>query len=124
MVLKEHVEGFADFEKKAEEYKDKQIFVLFSGSVDAEGKNWCPDCVAADPVITKNVSNIPDEAVFIHCGVGGRDYWKDKNNDFRTSPKLKLKSVPTLMNLAQPNNRLEEGQCADESLVNMLFQDD
>ncbi|XP_033747754.1 thioredoxin domain-containing protein 17-like [Pecten maximus] len=123
MVVQVHVEGIAQFETKAKEHKGKTIIALFSGSVDAEGKNWCPDCVAADPVVSRNLSNAPEDAVFIHCGVGGRDYWKDKNNVFRTNPQLKLKCVPTLMKLGKPN-RLEEGQCADDDLVKMLFSDE
>ncbi|XP_060068326.1 thioredoxin domain-containing protein 17-like [Ylistrum balloti] len=121
MVIQVHVEGITKFEEVAEEHKGKTIFALFSGSVNDEGKNWCPDCVAADPVVSRNVASAPNDAVFIHCGVGGRDYWKDQKNDFRT--KLGLKCVPTLMILGKPN-KLEEEQCANDDLVKMLFSEE
>ncbi|OWF41141.1 thioredoxin domain-containing protein 17-like [Mizuhopecten yessoensis] len=123
MVIQVHVEGIAKFEEVAKDYVGKKIFALFSGSVDENGKNWCPDCVTADPVVSSNVKHAAEDAVFIHCGVGNRDYWKDQKNDFRTNPKLKLKCVPTLMIVGKPN-RLEEGQCANGELVKMLFEDE
>ena len=120
MVIEVHVEGLDNYKKAADEHKGKVIFVLFSGSTDSEGNNWCPDCVAADPVIQKCLSSAPDDAVFIHCGVGDRTFWKDQTNSFRTDPELKLKSVPTLIVLGK-SQRLEEEQCAKEDLVKMLF---
>ena len=47
MVVKFKVEGFENFQAKiAELEKEYQsIFVLFSGSKDASGQSWCPDCV-------------------------------------------------------------------------------
>jgi len=35
--------------------------------------------------------------VFIYCAVGGRAYWKDRSNEFRTDKDLKLTGVPTLL---------------------------
>ena len=46
MVQKVHVEGHEAFKEAVGKQKGKEVFVLFSGSVDADGKNWCPDCVA------------------------------------------------------------------------------
>ncbi|KAK7478253.1 hypothetical protein BaRGS_00030511 [Batillaria attramentaria] len=123
MVKQIHVEGYDAFNKAVEENKGQKIFALFSGSKDASGGSWCPDCVTADPVIERNVKTAPENAVFIHCGVGERAFWKDQSNIFRTDPKLKLKCVPTLLKLGTPQ-RLEEGQCADDNLVQMFFEED
>lgn len=123
MVDSLHVEGISAFDEAVKDHPGKTIFALFSGSFDDKGNNWCPDCVAADPVIKNNLEHIPEGAVFIHCGVGGREYWKDQNNEFRKSPQLKLKCVPTLLILGKPN-RLEESQCANDDLVKMLFEED
>ena len=30
---------------EVEKSKDKTVFALFSGSKDANGASWCPDCV-------------------------------------------------------------------------------
>lgn len=123
MVVEVHVEGLDAYKKALNEHKGKTVFALFSGSMDSQGKSWCPDCVTADPVIKKCLPSAPDDAVFIHCGVGDRTFWKDQSNGFRTDPTLKLKCVPTLMMVGKPQ-RLEEEQCADEDLVNMLFSED
>ena len=46
MMVKEiHVEGLEAYKKAVNENKGKTIFALFSGSTDADGKSWCPDCV-------------------------------------------------------------------------------
>ncbi|XP_076453219.1 thioredoxin domain-containing protein 17-like [Babylonia areolata] len=122
MVQEIHVEGFDAFNKAIEDNKGKTVFALFSGSKDANGANWCPDCVAAEPVIARNVKFAPEDAVLIHCGVGERSFWKDQKNVFRTS-KLSLKSVPTLLKMGT-SQRLEEAQCAKDDLVQMFFEED
>ena len=66
-----------------------RVFVLFSGSVDAtSGVSWCPDCVAADPVIAAALKQVEDDVVFVHCAVGQRGFWKDQSNVFRCDVAL------------------------------------
>ncbi|XP_048780331.2 thioredoxin domain-containing protein 17-like [Ostrea edulis] len=123
MVKKIHVEGLDAYQKAVAENEGKTIFALFSGSTDADGNNWCPDCVSADPVVMRNLKHAEEDAVFIHCGVGDRDFWKDQSNAFRKEPSLQLKCVPTLLRVGK-KQRLEEGQCANDDLVQMLFSDE
>nr|ABK63289.1 thioredoxin-related protein 14 [Branchiostoma belcheri tsingtauense] len=123
MVVSEKVEGLSAFLEVVEKHKGKTIFALFTGSHDAQGKSWCPDCVAADPVVEECVKGAPEDAVFITCSVGDRAMWKDQQNEFRTHPKLKLTSVPTLMRWETPQRLMEE-DCAKSSLVSMLFEED
>ncbi|ESO97430.1 hypothetical protein LOTGIDRAFT_214285 [Lottia gigantea] len=123
MVAEVSVEGYEAYKKAAEENKSKLVFALFCGSVNANGESWCPDCVTAAPVIADNLKHAPKDSVFIHCGVGGRDFWKDQNNVFRKDPVLKLKSVPTLLKIGHPQ-RLEEAQCAKPEMVKMLLEED
>ncbi|ELT93421.1 hypothetical protein CAPTEDRAFT_228764 [Capitella teleta] len=77
----------------------------------------------ADPVIKECLKSADADAVLVHCGVGGIPYWKNQSNDFRMDSQMKLKSVPTLMRWGKPQ-RLEESQCADKSLVEMMFSDE
>lgn len=121
MVKEVHVEGFEALQKAVDEHKGHQIFVLFSGSLGSDGISWCPDCAVADPVIKESLRVAPKDAVFIHCGVGDRPFWKDQNNIFRT--KLGIKCVPTLIKWGE-QKRLEEASCAKKDLVEMLFEDD
>ncbi|XP_068511810.1 thioredoxin domain-containing protein 17 isoform X1 [Anas acuta] len=89
------VRGYSEFVQTAQRYHGRPIFALFCGDKDAEGKSWCPDCVTAEPVVRRELHNMPDESVFIYCLVGDRAYWKDPNNEFRKN--LKLTGVPTLL---------------------------
>lgn len=118
-----HTFGYDEYKKAAEENKGKSVFALFSGSAGEDGKSWCPDCVQADPVIEACLPELPEDAVFIHCGVGDRVFWKNQENAFRKDTSLRLTSVPTLVKLGSPQ-RLEEDQCADKELVSMMFKDD
>ena len=58
MVKTHKVEGFDAFKAKVEELAGSgaDVFVMFSGSKNAEGVSWCPDCVEAEPVV--NVSRL------------------------------------------------------------------
>ncbi|KAL7638618.1 UNVERIFIED_CONTAM: hypothetical protein RMT77_011190 [Armadillidium vulgare] len=126
MVNKFTVEGFDSFIEKAEALKStgKPTYVLFSGSKDpATGKSWCPDCVVADPVINSVLDKLESEDVnFLYVSVGPRTFWKDQSNPFRTDLRTKLKSVPTLFKYGS-SKRLEESQCSNQDLVEMLFED-
>ncbi|XP_029820476.1 thioredoxin domain-containing protein 17, partial [Manacus vitellinus] len=76
---------------------------------------------AAEPVVRKELHNLPDESVFIYCLVGDRAYWKDPNNEFRRN--LKLTGVPTLLKYGTPQKLVEE-ECFKAELVRMLFTED
>ncbi|XP_049638594.1 thioredoxin domain-containing protein 17 [Suncus etruscus] len=113
--------GFEEFGKAVEQHRGKTIFAYFTGSKDAEGKSWCPDCELADPVIREGLKHIKEGRVFIHCQVGERPYWKDPDNDFRK--KLKITAIPTLLKNGTPQ-KLVESECLQANLVEMLFSED
>ena len=50
------VEGFDAFKAKLSELTagagGGDVFVMFSGSKDASGVSWCPDCVSAEPIVS------------------------------------------------------------------------
>ena len=125
MAQKLDVTGFDAFIQKYEELKstNKTIIGMFSGGKDENtGKSWCPDCVVAQPVVDEALQKASSDTIYIYCSVGGRDFWKDKSNVFRTDSRLRLKSVPTLIKFGTPQ-RLEEAQCASKDLVEMLFEE-
>ncbi|XP_066119047.1 thioredoxin domain-containing protein 17 isoform X2 [Saccopteryx bilineata] len=113
--------GFEDFSRAVEQHKGKTIFAYFTGSKDAEGKSWCPDCVQAEPVVREGLKHICEGSVFIYCQVGEKPYWKDPNNDFRKN--LKITAVPTLLKYGTPQ-KLVESECLQANLVEMLFSED
>eukprot|EP00116_Pleurobrachia_bachei_P015640 sb/3475902/ len=113
--------SFAEYMKAAESSKMScsQIFALFTGSLTASGKSWCPDCVRADPVIEEAAKSLPVGTCLITTFID-RPTWKDPNNEFRKG-NLKLKSIPTLVKLGS-EERLVESECAKKSLVEMLLR--
>ncbi|XP_074413291.1 thioredoxin domain-containing protein 17 [Zonotrichia albicollis] len=115
------IRGYPEFVRTAQSYHGRPIFALFCGDKDAEGRSWCPDCVTAEPIVRKELHNLPDESVFIYCLVGDRAYWKDPNNEFRRN--LKLTGVPTLLKYGTPQKLVEE-ECFKSELVRMLFTED
>lgn len=56
------VSGFEEFDKAVGQHKGKTIFAYFTGSKDAEGKSWCPDCEQGE---TGNRGCCPAEVVQI-----------------------------------------------------------
>ena len=42
------VSGFEEFSRAVEQHHGKTIFAYFTGSKDAGGKSWCPDCVQGE----------------------------------------------------------------------------
>jgi len=45
-----HVEGYDELQKALQDNQGEVIFVLFSGSLGADGQSWCPDCVKGRPM--------------------------------------------------------------------------
>lgn len=125
VVKRVTVSGITEYLRAVEQYKASSLhmFALFTGSLDADGESWCSDCVKADPVVIEGLKSAPEATCFITCYVGDRPAWKDPKCPFRSNPDLKLKSIPTLAKLGSPE-RLVEGQCADLSLVQMLFEEE
>jgi len=118
------VNGFTEYLRAVKQYKDSSLhlFTLFTGSVNDDGKSWCPDCNDAHPVIEEALNDAPECSCVITVYID-RTTWKDRDNNFRKSQDLQLTSVPTLIKVGT-EKRLEEAQCAKLSLVQMLLEDD
>jgi len=121
MVKEITTEGFEELESCLKKLEKQTVFVLFTGTPDANGASWCPDCVIAEPVIHKSLTFLPLDATFIHARVGERTFWKDHNNPFRT--KMGITCIPTLVKWGKMK-RLEDPQCADLELLKMLYESD
>ncbi|XP_037512448.2 thioredoxin domain-containing protein 17 [Rhipicephalus sanguineus] len=128
MVKKIVTKSFEEFQAATKSLKSKDtkgnqdlVLCFFTGSEDASGKSWCPDCVAAKPVLEAALEKAPKETTLITCYIE-RAVWKDMKNPFRTDKALELKCVPTLMRWGTAQ-RLDDTQCQKKDMVEMLFED-
>jgi len=121
------IEGYENFkgeipllEKDADK---KPLILLFTGSENADGHSWCPDCVVLEKTLETFKAKEGPTGCLVRVKVGPRDYWKDKNCPFRTDAKLKLSSVPTLMAWGTPK-RLDGDSVNNLDNLSMLFEED
>lgn len=53
----------------------KPLFLLFFAErLASTGKSWCPDCVAAEPIILGALSTIPNGCIYLESIVKREDY--------------------------------------------------
>ncbi|KAL3454243.1 hypothetical protein BJX65DRAFT_263049 [Aspergillus insuetus] len=82
------------------------FFIAFLASVDpATGKPWCPDVVAALPVLHETFS-AEHAPLVAFVEVGQKPEWKDLSNNFRT--KWKLSAVPSLVRFETVDGEVKE----------------
>ncbi|MFH4980759.1 hypothetical protein AB6A40_007468 [Gnathostoma spinigerum] len=105
-----------------------RTLILFTASKNS-GKSWCPDCVEAEPAIENVLKDVQSSSYaednnlrVIECFVGQREYWKDKQNPFRTDPKFSVSCIPTLMEYGAKSKRLSEAQLRKEDLIRELIE--
>jgi len=122
MVKKVNVQGYNQFRETVDSLSKSSpdsILCFFSGDKDSSGKSWCPDCVTYEPVVRESVESLDDSWTYIYCSVGGRDYWKNRSNEFRTDKDLKLTGVPTLLRWG--GQKLAENKLTSD-LIQMLLE--
>lgn len=125
-VIRHKVSGyqpFIDFMEKLTVPEGQKVNVYFSGTVDSSGKNWCPDCVQAEPFVTDALKRIAEPSQFVYVAVGDRDFWKDIKNPFRLNKITHLSVIPTLIRW-KGNQRLEGDQLYKPELLDMFFEDE
>ncbi|KRX10602.1 Thioredoxin-like fold [Pseudocohnilembus persalinus] len=122
ITYKEWEQEYDNKIKSAENY-----VVIFSGSKDAQGVNWCSDCVeVADSMkqIQKNAQeqNIP--CVLVRAGL--RDEWRDPENILRTHKYTKITGgIPTVI-LYQKGSiarKMEYKELQIEGIVQEFLED-
>ncbi|OWK14033.1 TXNDC17, partial [Cervus elaphus hippelaphus] len=102
------VSGYEEFMQVVEQHSGKTIFAYFSGSKDAEGKSWCPDCVQGE-------ARIREAAAQRKC-LEGRGYsqiagWRGSGGSLvpgvpqgdLSFPLAFSYPVPTLLNMLRPS---------------------
>ncbi|KAK8793688.1 hypothetical protein WA171_002821 [Blastocystis sp. BT1] len=110
------VRDVESFPKILEENLSKpSLSVIFTGDIDpATGKSWCPDCIAADPVIDLFLEDQKNNTVLV-CLVKREGYKGNPDHPYRLHPLIKLQSIPTLI---QFKNGKEVGRCVEAQCRN------
>ncbi len=108
---------------KETENDEKPFFILFTGSKGSNGKSWCPDCTAADPVIESALNSLVGGCKILVCDVIREEY-RDQNYIYRKDPRINLKCVPTLIKWANGKclSRLNDSQSQQAGLVQELIE--
>lgn len=114
---------FLDFMAALVVPEGQHVSCYFSGSIDASGNSWCPDCVVAEPFVTQALERVSDKTIFVYVDVGDRAFWKDTKNPFRLNKDTHLSVIPTLIRWKGPQ-RLEGEQLNKADLLDMFFGDD
>jgi thiol-disulfide isomerase/thioredoxin len=85
------------------------------------GKSWCPDCVAAEPLIEQALSELSPNYVLLECPVVKEDYRKS-DYLYRVDPVIQLKCVPTFIKWAEdgPADSLNDSDSQNMDLVRKL----
>ncbi|KAF9364633.1 Thioredoxin domain-containing protein 17 [Mortierella sp. NVP85] len=104
-----------------DKHQGKNIYLYFYASIDpATGLSWCPDCVAAGPIIQKGFSELDDSVILVDVPVGDRPTWKDPEHPYRHRADA-ITAVPTLFHL-NTKKRLVEEKCTKENLTEFLSE--
>lgn len=113
-------EGLDELNTLLDKIESKRIFLLFYANL-IDGKSWCPDCVAAKPIIDDNMKYLEKNSdTFITVYVGDKPTWKDPEHVLRHDDRFKVTGVPTLM-LYKTDKRLVEPECQNGDLIKNLF---
>ena len=93
----------------------------------ATGKNWCSDCVKAEPYIEQFAKPlaIKKGIDLWTVVVGDRDTWKNPQNPLRTNPNIKLNGVPTLLLFKKGKGtiKLEEEMLMNQEFIEAFFEE-
>ena len=76
------------------------MFVLVEGAHDpATGLSWCGDCVTAEPIVERVLSEEKASVSLIRAPVQRGAYKGNAAHSYRTHPDLQLQRIPTLYRL-------------------------
>ena len=81
--------------------KGQRLFVLVEGAHDpSTGLSWCGDCVTADPILERVLSEEKACVSLIRAPVQRAAYKGNAAHPYRNHPQLQLQRIPTLYRLS------------------------
>tara|TARA_B110001450_G_C17236153_1_gene325591 strand:+ start:80 stop:478 length:399 start_codon:yes stop_codon:yes gene_type:complete len=76
---------------------DNKFIVYLTGGENAEGVNWCPDCVAAKPAITSKILEKTSLQVLKGVVVQANTWCGVADHPYKAHKTLKAGGVPSVM---------------------------
>ena len=114
---------------KLEEYKTAHTthpqYILFTGEILPEtGKSWCPDCVAALPLIYDVLKDAHRDGFAILEVDVNRSEYRQQSYVFRKDPRFKIRCVPQLCKWQDGAvvGFLDDSQCQNKHAVAELTE--
>jgi len=121
------VEGFDAFQRKIKELvgadPNARIFIMFTGNPESDKGSWCPDCRELEALLLKVLPIVKPAGTLLRVLVGHRPEWKSPDSPFRTDQKLRLTSIPTLLEWGTVR-RLSDHDVESQANVEMFFRVD
>ena len=105
----------ADFLKKFDELNAAgEFFICYmTGGENAEGVNWCPDCVNAKPAITSKVLEVTKLPVIKGVVIDPSTWCGVSTHPYKTHAIIKAGGVPSVV-LVQSNQVLMRAENPDD----------
>ena len=76
---------------------DNKFVVYLTGGENAEGVNWCPDCVSAKPAITSKILDVTSLPVLKGVVVDKTTWVGVATHPYKAHPVVKAGGVPSVM---------------------------
>ena len=109
---------------KISQTNNMPMYVLFTGAkVESTGRSWCPDCVAAEPIIEQALDQLNNGYVLLECPVIRQEY-KSPDYIYRNLSPVNLRCVPTFFKWDEsgPKDRLNDSQSQNAALVKKFVE--
>uniref|UniRef100_A0A7S3SHM9 Thioredoxin domain-containing protein n=1 Tax=Strombidinopsis acuminata TaxID=141414 RepID=A0A7S3SHM9_9SPIT len=99
------------------------LLVIFTGTMDADGSSWCPDCVVAKPKIKEVVEAVAGKVKVIVASVTRNEWRGNADHPYKKHGVFHVTGVPTMV-LFEEENEMARAQnlddFANEDLLNMF----
>jgi 1,2-dihydroxy-3-keto-5-methylthiopentene dioxygenase len=113
--------------------RDALVLYVTSAEMPGTGHGWCPDCVAADPIVAREVARVRAlwapkgrRLVFVQASVTRASYKGNAAYPYRSHPFIKMTNgIPTLLLVAGTEDEsFVKQRCDGEVPANWALKDE
>ena len=89
------------------------LLVVFTGTMDADGNSWCPDCVVAKPKIKEVCEAVAGKVRVIVASVTRNEWRGNADHPYKKHSVFKCTGVPTML-LFEEENEMARAENLDD----------